>query len=1076
MPRPRPGSLALAALAAVSLVACKRDLAVPPPNTLALGPSFTAVAPREMLVFQATGGAGSYRYAFSEGGQLSGPDATIDATTGIYRAGRFGSALDVVEVTDAAGNVALARISVGERLSASPVVATTPPGGAIAFVPSGGRPPYGFDLQARSSGGTVDPATGAYQAGSVGDVLDLVVVSDSTGDPAATAIVEVHVSAAVRLYRGTAGALAPLEQVVFAGLNGQGPYTYSIPPGGNHSGGAIDAVTGIYQAGPAGSTQDRVRVTDALGEVDEDDVSIGPALALAPPAAALHPQITGRLQATGGKPPYTFAYVPLANRSGGAVEFTNGDYTPGPNGGALDEVEVFDAVGASATLRLPAVGPVALELGTGVSRCLAADLNGDARDDAVFFDYDSAGLLRDLQAVSMPAGADAVAEQGWLAPPRGKDHAVAGDFNGSGRKQLAFFGQSGLWTLVPDAAGHLGFGSSLAATTFWATPPSDGNSLRYPIAADRLTGLTRLYTSAQCTTPSPGIVRVDWPTGASAPSPTVACEPLAVTNPIQHLFATDMNGDGRTDLVWIEYDAASTIASGPVRVALGQAAGGFAAPLSFPFQVSTDRMSDPDTSAALTPGGLFLRIGYSVAFLRKGTGGASPAWATGTWPYTPNGTLSFVAGIAVRDPAADRIVAWDPYGNFVGVDAPGGVPATVTILPGTGRLPDGASCAVFPDLDGDGVPDVIATMFGTQESLVLPGDGDGGFGSRFRVALDGSAVMAGRDVTGDGVPDLVTWTGSPGLRVLAGGRHQLAYGPERGAPAPVMAIAAGNVGTGGGAGLYVVDEAGLVYTGDLAGGAVTGPSRVGDVGVLSALELALATNLGSADPRDDLFVVTRQGDAATGFSYEVGELLAGTSATRVFGPLVFGFVACAILPAGTVDVASACTTSSRNDVVIGRASRSGASLSSFTNVTTLPGTGGLRASMAAAGRLADGTAVLVVAPSAPAGSPVQVSAQLVSPSFTITSVALSGIGEPVTSAALGDVNGDGRPDLLVRAGTQLWVFPGQGGSFSATGSSVTAPGRVLGAAAIAGGTAGDVLLENAGKVLVLRNDGTGVLR
>ena len=63
-----------------AIAACNRDLEVPAkPSLEKLGvvPAFASVAPREPLQLAAAGGAGPYSFAFAQGGQLSGVDATI---------------------------------------------------------------------------------------------------------------------------------------------------------------------------------------------------------------------------------------------------------------------------------------------------------------------------------------------------------------------------------------------------------------------------------------------------------------------------------------------------------------------------------------------------------------------------------------------------------------------------------------------------------------------------------------------------------------------------------------------------------------------------------------------------------------------------------------------------------------------------------------------------------------------------------------------------------------------------------------------------------------------------------------
>ena len=125
---------------------------------------------------------------------------------------------------------------------------------------------------------------------------------------------------------------------------------------------------------------------------------------------------------------------------------------------------------------------------------------------------------------------------------------------------------------------------------------------------------------------------------------------------------------------------------------------------------------------------------------------------------------------------------------------------TVSILPGNGDGTFGASfsyAVAYPpvgltvaDINGDGVPD-ISTGFGTAALSVLFGRGDGTFFGAPIYSLSNlsptSLSMA--DMNGDGVPDLVlAGTGSTYVAVLTG--------KGGGAFQPAMFIDAGNNGSG----------------------------------------------------------------------------------------------------------------------------------------------------------------------------------------------------------------------------------------------------------------------------------------
>src|SRR5438876_6739373 len=133
-------------LLALALFACSRELALPAQSSLEISPVFASAAPREKLALSTSGGTGTRTFRFVQGGHLSGAGAAIDPVTGLYQAGADGSAQDVVEVADAAGARAQARIAVGPRLTVNPTVAAVAPGSTVHVAVGGGKPAYGGSL------------------------------------------------------------------------------------------------------------------------------------------------------------------------------------------------------------------------------------------------------------------------------------------------------------------------------------------------------------------------------------------------------------------------------------------------------------------------------------------------------------------------------------------------------------------------------------------------------------------------------------------------------------------------------------------------------------------------------------------------------------------------------------------------------------------------------------------------------------------------------------------------------------------------------------------------------------------
>lgn len=149
-------------------------------------------------------------------------------------------------------------------LTLTPGATAIAPRQRIAFAAAGGASGYRFafsGLPGSGSDAELDPATGAYRAGSSGPGTDVVVVTDQAG---ATATATVTVGAMLTISPQIALA-APGGSATFTAAGGLPPYAFSFQHKGNRSGGRIDGVTGEYTAGPNPGTQDEVVVVDAAG-------------------------------------------------------------------------------------------------------------------------------------------------------------------------------------------------------------------------------------------------------------------------------------------------------------------------------------------------------------------------------------------------------------------------------------------------------------------------------------------------------------------------------------------------------------------------------------------------------------------------------------------------------------------------------------------------------------------------------------------------------------------------------------------------------------------------------------------
>jgi hypothetical protein len=161
-----------------------KSLSVAGPSTgsaPAISPATASTPPRGGIAFSATGGSGPYTWTLS----TNASGATITGSAGAYTAGPTGNVTDVVKVADYLGNAATRKVTVTAGVSIAPPSASTPPGGSIAFVATGGSGAgFTWTLSTNASGGTINGGTGAYTAGRAGGVTDVVKVSDALGNVA----------------------------------------------------------------------------------------------------------------------------------------------------------------------------------------------------------------------------------------------------------------------------------------------------------------------------------------------------------------------------------------------------------------------------------------------------------------------------------------------------------------------------------------------------------------------------------------------------------------------------------------------------------------------------------------------------------------------------------------------------------------------------------------------------------------------------------------------------------------------------------------------------------------------------
>ena len=158
----------------------RATLAVAVGPGITITPAALLAPPHGTLTLVATGGSGA-GYHFALTSNVSG--GTLDATSGHYTAGSTTDVIDAVQVTDTLGNTASATIAVGGALTVNPSSPTVAPRDSLTFTAAGGNGSgFNFALATNASGGTIDPTSGRYTAGALGNVQDIVTVSDALGN------------------------------------------------------------------------------------------------------------------------------------------------------------------------------------------------------------------------------------------------------------------------------------------------------------------------------------------------------------------------------------------------------------------------------------------------------------------------------------------------------------------------------------------------------------------------------------------------------------------------------------------------------------------------------------------------------------------------------------------------------------------------------------------------------------------------------------------------------------------------------------------------------------------------------
>ena len=344
----------------------------------------------------------------------------------------------------------------------------------------------------------------------------------------------------------------------------------------------------------------------------------------------------------------------------------------------------------------------------------------------------AASTAANAQFTPAPGSPFAVGTNPWSA--------AVGDFNGDGKPDLAVANESSNNVTVLLGNGSGGFtaasGSPFAAgANPYSVAVGDFNGDGKPDLA------VANYSSNNVT-----VLLGNGSGGFTAASGS----PFAVGLLPVSVAVGDFNGDGKPDL------AVANDADGNVTVLLGNGSGGFTAASGSPFAAGANPFSVAvgDFNGDGKPDLAFANYSSNnvTVLLGNGSGGFTPAsgspFAVGTGP------ASVAVGDFNGDGKPDLAVA-----NFNNVtvllgNGSGGFTAAAGSPFAVGARPYSVAVA---DFNGDGNPDLAAANLDSDNVTVLLGNGSGGFtaasGSPFAVGTGPASVAVG-DFNGDGKPDL----------------------------------------------------------------------------------------------------------------------------------------------------------------------------------------------------------------------------------------------------------------------------------------------------------------------------------
>ena len=372
--------------------------------------------------------------------------------------------------------------------------------------------------------------------------------------------------------------------------------------------------------------------------------------------------------------------------------------------------------------------------GSGPNSVAAADVNGDNKPDIIVTNIGANNV-----GVLLNTGNGAFADQVTYSTGSTPRYVAAADVNGDSKPDIivANYGTNNVGVLL-----NTGNGTFANQVTY-----STGSSSRpYSVAAADVNGDTKLdIIVANNDAANVGVflntgngtfaAQMTYSTGSSSSPSSVA--------------AVDVNGDSKPDIIVANYYADN------VGVLFNTGSGTFAAQMTYP----TDSGSHPYHVTAADVNGdsksdiiLVKYNAYNVGVLLNTGDGTFTAEAT----YSPtSGPISAAVADVNGDNKRDIIVA-NNGANNVGVilnTGNGSFATQMTYPTGSGPHPYSVAAA---DVNGDSKPDIIAANYGTNNVSVLLNIGNGTFADQVTYSTGSTPrSVAAADVNGDSKPDII---------------------------------------------------------------------------------------------------------------------------------------------------------------------------------------------------------------------------------------------------------------------------------------------------------------------------------